>query len=113
MVVPWRISNGASAPCSTGAKGSRPTRRNTSVKLGPGPSVGSNIGRLIEPGTLTALRDLLATLLYVTPDEFLIFLLEYLVDLVQHVVELSLQLFALLIGAGDLLYVGLVVPRCC
>src|SRR5437660_2408783 len=48
--VPWRSSIGGCPRGAWAAGGSSPTRRSSSVKLGPGPSPGGNIGRLIAWG---------------------------------------------------------------
>src|SRR5579875_1719054 len=107
IVVPWRTSKGAAPSPPSQAKGSRPIRRSTLVKLGPGLSSGRNIGRLIAGRTLPApgrhAGRLLAALLDVAADELLGVLLEHAVDLVQQLVELRLELVALAVGGGDLL----------
>jgi hypothetical protein len=88
------------------------------VKLGPGASVGSNIGRLIDTGSQpegcpphTGSQPEGCpphTLLDVAADELLRIFLEDLVDLVQEVVELGLELLPLLGGRGDLFDIVLV-----
>src|SRR4051812_37760881 len=137
-----------------GAGGSRPTRRSSSAKVGPGSSVGENIGivtsgRLLaplpvprhvdqrqrspEPVVRSEPRDAfsatgsdrrrqrcyqlggasLSTLLDVAPHELLSVGLEDVVDLVEEVVELSLDLLALLGGRrGVLDLLGVLLGRC-
>src|SRR5579864_978120 len=102
IVVPCGMSNGGAPPDGTGAKGSSPTRRSTAVKLGPGSSVGPNMGRLIGALPATGRAGSLTALLDVAADELLRVLLEDLVDLVQKIVELGLELLALLARRRDL-----------
>src|SRR6478735_7830902 len=100
-VVPWVIVS-RSLTSAVGTPGARPTRRISAVKSGPGSSPGVKKGMVTgaEATGSSVARwtrgPLLAALLHEAADEVLSVGLEHLVDLVEQVVELGLQLRALL-----------------
>src|SRR5262245_52772438 len=93
-VVAWGTSTERAASAGN-AKGSAPTRRNSSGKLDPGSSPGVKKGM--------PMCGLLATLLDVRLHEVLGVRLEHVVDLVEQVVQLRLELLPLRRVRGRLL----------
>src|SRR5688572_12936220 len=124
-VVPWVTPSTALA----GTAGALPVRRSSSAKLGPGSSPGAKRGKVIagrgyrRPGLRRSFVALttsgvsnatktnsLAPFLYVRAHEVLGVGIQDLVDLVQEVVDLGLDLLALLARGRRFLHL-LLGPR--